>query len=45
MKACAPSTFKFENGKRFVRKEQKIKRAYKEAESQLPQRMNFVTEP
>ena len=36
MKSCALSTFKFENGKRFVRREQKIKSAYKEAESQLP---------
>ena len=44
MKSCALSTFKLENGKRFVRREQKIKSAYKEAESQLPHWMNFVTE-
>ena len=36
MKSCALSTFKLENGKRFVRREQKVKSAYKEAESQLP---------
>ena len=44
MKSCALSTFKLENGKRFVRREQKIKSAYKEAESQLPHGINFVTE-
>ena len=35
MKTCAPSTFKSKNGKIFVRKEQKIKSAYKEAEIEL----------